>query len=124
MADASAGPILPSTKKFGHVAGTEDSHRNSHQSSATFTNNSQPLRVEDFWLRDVFISNYDGRPPFCSTCLNFKPDRAHHSSEINRCISKMDHFCPWVGGIVSETSIKFFIQFCFFAALFCTHNLV
>lgn len=24
---------------------------------------------------------------------------------------KLDHFCPWVGGIVAETSMKFFIQF-------------
>ena len=28
----------------------------------------------------------------------------------------MDHFCPWVGGIVSETNIKFFLQFLFYAA--------
>jgi palmitoyltransferase len=103
--------------------GTEYSPRSSNQSSRAFTNNTQP-RVEDFWLKEVFISNYDGRPRFCSTCLNFKPDRAHHCSEVDRCVRKMDHFCPWVGGIVSETSVKFFIQFCFYAALFCTHNLV
>jgi len=26
-------------------------------------------------------------------------------------VLKLDHFCPWVGGIVAETSMKFFIQF-------------
>jgi palmitoyltransferase len=31
----------------------------------------------------------------------------------------MDHFCPWVGGIVSETSFKYFIQFLAYAAFFC-----
>lgn len=36
----------------------------------------------------------------------------------------MDHFCPWVGGIVSETSFKFFIQFLFYTACFCTHTLI
>lgn len=36
----------------------------------------------------------------------------------------MDHFCPWVGGIVSETSFKFFIQFLFYTAAFCTHTLI
>ena len=36
----------------------------------------------------------------------------------------MDHFCPWVGGIVSETSFKFFIQFLFYTACFCTHVLI
>lgn len=81
-------------------------------------------RVEDFWHKDVFVCNFDGRPPFCSTCLNWKPDRTHHCSEVNRCVRKMDHFCPWVGGIVSETSFKFFIQFLFYTALFCTHTLI
>ena len=103
--------------------GSEDSPRTSDQSGAFLTDDGQP-RVEDFWLKDVFTCNYDGRPRFCSTCLNFKPDRAHHCSEIDRCVRKMDHFCPWVGGIVSETSFKYFIQFCFYTALFCTHSLV
>ena len=83
----------------------------------------QPPHVEDFWRKDVFICNFDGRPSYCSTCLNFKPDRAHHCSEVDRCVRKMDHFCPWVGGIVSETGFKFFIQFCFYAALLCLHVL-
>lgn len=72
-----------------------------------------------FWQRDIFVCNPDGRPAFCSTCFNYKPDRTHHCSEVDRCVLKMDHFCPWVGGIVSETSFKFFIQFCTYAALFC-----
>lgn len=80
--------------------------------------------VEEFWQRDVFVCNPDGRPAYCSSCKNFKPDRAHHCSELNRCVLKMDHFCPWVGGIVSETSFKFFIQFTFYAALLCTHVLI
>lgn len=32
----------------------------------------------------------------------------------------MDHFCPWVGGIVSETTMKPFLQFTFYASLFCS----
>ncbi|KAL9620075.1 MAG: hypothetical protein Q9160_005365 [Pyrenula sp. 1 TL-2023] len=36
----------------------------------------------------------------------------------------MDHFCPWVGGIISETSFKYFVQFTTYAAFFCTHVLV
>lgn len=82
------------------------------------------FKAEDFWHRDVFVCGFDGRPPFCSTCYNYKPDRAHHCRELGRCVLKMDHFCPWVGGIVSETSFKFFIQFTFWAALFCLNALV
>ncbi|KAK6367974.1 uncharacterized protein PV06_09299 [Exophiala oligosperma] len=80
--------------------------------------------AQNFWHKDVFVCGWDGRPPFCSTCYNYKPDRAHHCSELGRCVLKMDHFCPWVGGIVSETSFKFFIQFTFWAALFCLHTLI
>lgn len=83
-----------------------------------------PFKVEDFWLRDVFVCNADGRPSFCSTCYNWKPDRSHHCSEVNRCVLKFDHFCPWVGGVVSETSFKFFVQFTFYAALLTLHILV
>jgi palmitoyltransferase len=82
------------------------------------------FQVQNFWQKDVFICQYDGRPPFCSHCYNFKNDRVHHCSELDRCVYKMDHFCPWVGGIVSETSFKYFIQFTFYTALFCLHTLV
>ncbi|KAL9129221.1 MAG: hypothetical protein Q9175_007350 [Cornicularia normoerica] len=75
--------------------------------------------LQDFYSRDAFVCQTDGRPIWCSTCLNWKPDRAHHCREIERCVRKMDHFCPWVGGVVSETSFKFFIQ----GALFGVFNL-
>jgi palmitoyltransferase len=32
----------------------------------------------------------------------------------------MDHYCPWVGGVVSETNMKFFLQFTFYATLLCS----
>jgi len=35
-------------------------------------------------------------------------------------VRKMDHFCPWVGGVVGENSFKFFIQFVAYTALYCT----
>lgn len=60
--------------------------------------------LENFYTRDIFECTADGRPIWCSPCGAWKPDRAHHCSEIGRCVRKMDHFCPWVGGIVSETS--------------------
>lgn len=80
--------------------------------------------LQDFYNRDVFICKGDGRPIWCSTCLNWKPDRAHHCREIGRCVRKMDHYCPWVGGVVSETSFKFFIQFVAWTAVYCIFNLI
>ncbi|CAM1501724.1 Fc.00g037080.m01.CDS01 [Cosmosporella sp. VM-42] len=76
--------------------------------------------LEAFYSRDVFVCEMDGRPKWCSDCRAWKPDRAHHSSEMDRCVRKMDHLCPWVGGVVSETSFNFFIQFTFYCSLYCT----
>ena len=59
--------------------------------------------LEAFYSQDVFVCEVDGRPKWCSDCRQWKPDRAHHSSEMGRCVRKMDHMCPWVGGMVSET---------------------
>lgn len=51
--------------------------------------------LQEFYMRDVFSCESDGRPIWCSTCLNWKLDRAHHCREVGRCVRKMDHFCPW-----------------------------
>ncbi|GIJ85796.1 palmitoyltransferase pfa5 [Aspergillus pseudoviridinutans] len=64
--------------------------------------------LESFYTKDVF----------------FKTDRAHHCREVERCVRKMDHFCPWVGGVVSETSFKFFIQFIVYTMLYCIFVLI
>ncbi|CAO1596751.1 Palmitoyltransferase pfa5 [Xanthoria calcicola] len=80
--------------------------------------------LRDFYKRDVFTCESDGRPIWCSTCLNWKLDRAHHCREVGRCVRKMDHFCPWVGGIVSETSQKFFVLFVCWGSIYCAFILV
>lgn len=100
----------------------ESRHVSSHKRRRSVPDDA--FQVQNFWHRSAFVCQYDGRPPFCSHCFNFKNDRVHHCSELDRCIYKMDHFCPWVGGIVSETSFKYFIQFNFYTALFTLHILV
>ncbi|RDW62213.1 hypothetical protein BP6252_11646 [Coleophoma cylindrospora] len=86
--------------------------------------NSSFPGLERFYTKDIFRCEPDGKPRWCSTCSNWKPDRCSHCSDAQRCILKMDHFCPWVGGPVGETNFKFFIQFTGYTALFCTHILV
>ncbi|KAL2868501.1 DHHC family palmitoyltransferase [Aspergillus lucknowensis] len=80
--------------------------------------------LENFYKKDVFVCQPDGRPIYCSKCCHYKPDRTHHCREVDRCVRKMDHFCPWVGGVVSEQSFKFFIQFVFYTAVFCAFTLI
>ncbi|KAI5921774.1 palmitoyltransferase PFA5 [Camillea tinctor] len=75
--------------------------------------------LENFYTKNVFVCESDGRPKWCSECCNWKPDRAHHSSEIDRCVLRMDHYCPWVGGMIGENSFKFFVQFTTYTACYC-----
>jgi palmitoyltransferase len=51
--------------------------------------------LEQFYTKDVFLCESDGKPKWCSECCNWKPDRTHHCRDIGRCVRKMDHFCPW-----------------------------
>ncbi|KFX89211.1 hypothetical protein O988_08712 [Pseudogymnoascus sp. VKM F-3808] len=75
--------------------------------------------LELFYTKDIFVCSQDGRPKWCSECANWKPDRTHHCSDIGRCVYKMDHYCPWVGGVVGENSFKFFVQFVAYAFFYC-----
>ncbi|KAF3760122.1 putative Pfa3, Palmitoyltransferase [Cryphonectria parasitica EP155] len=77
------------------------------------------LGLKHFFTRNVFTCRSDGMPLWCHDCQNWKPERAHHSREIQRCVRKMDHYCPWAGGMIGETSFKFFIQFCSYASIYC-----
>jgi len=79
--------------------GADDLHGRLH---AERPSESRPLTGADpapdlrqFYTKDVFTCEGDGRPIWCSTCLNWKPDRTHHCREVGRCVKKMDHFCPW-----------------------------
>jgi len=47
----------------------------------------------------------------CRRCGCFKPARAHHDRISNRCVVKMDHYCPWVNNVVGFNNHKFFILF-------------
>lgn len=37
----------------------------------------------------------DGPPVQCGVCEAYKPPGSHHCGVSGRCISRMDHFCPW-----------------------------
>ncbi|KAI0017888.1 palmitoyltransferase PFA5 [Xylariomycetidae sp. FL0641] len=82
-------------------------------------NNPDSPGLEHFYTKDVFVCESDGRPKWCSECSNWKVDRVHHSSEIGRCVYRMDHYCPWAGGMIGENSFKFFVQFVTYTAAYC-----
>ena len=69
----------------------------------------------------VFIARADpsDQTRYCATCDVEKHDRVHHCSEVNRCVKKFDHYCPWVGGTLGHTRYKFFFLFITYVALYC-----
>jgi len=73
---------------------------------------------------DAYICDYNGEPLWCEKCKNYKPDRAHHSSQMGRCVRRMDHFCPYAGGIIGETTHKYFVQFLFYGSMYTGFALV
>ncbi|GAM85618.1 hypothetical protein ANO11243_036250 [Dothideomycetidae sp. 11243] len=83
-----------------------------------------PPGMEHFYRRPVFQCDPNGLPIWCGTCRNWKPDRVHHCSDNGRCVLKLDHFCPWVGGVVGEANFKFFVQFNMYAMLYTAYVLI
>ena len=45
----------------------------------------------------------DGPPIQCGVCEGYKPPASHHDSISGRCVSRMDHFCPWTNKYVIVT---------------------
>ena len=72
---------------------------------------SDPGRIPDSWIvgaEDTEVAQlmpymhaqetkHDGTRRVCrkSRPNVYKPDRAHFCRMLNRCVLKMDHFCPW-----------------------------
>ena len=54
-----------------------------------------PVGLEEVYKKDAYICDVHGLPIFCNSCWVWKPDRAHHCSEVNHCVRRMDHYCPW-----------------------------
>jgi hypothetical protein len=47
----------------------------------------------------------------CTICRAVKKLRSHHCTELGRCISRFDHFCPWVDNAIGLKNQRAFIFF-------------
>jgi len=62
---------------------------------------------------------HDGTVRICrkSKPPMYKPDRAHYCRVMQRCVLKMDHFCPWLNNCIGFYNHKFFVLFVAYMAL-------
>lgn len=81
-------PLTSSTLQ-GHAY---DSYGHRH---VPLADRPEPETLQEWYSRDVYVCEPDGKPRWCWHCNCYKPDRSHHCSEVQRCVYKMDHFCPW-----------------------------
>ena len=53
----------------------------------------------------------------CGHCDSYKPPMAHHDRVSGRCITRMDHFCPWMNNAIGARNQKNFILFLAYTAI-------
>lgn len=71
-----------------------------------------PCHLHDMHKSEKVIGLVEKKHEFCATCIVRKPLRSKHCAICNRCVSKMDHHCPWVNNCIGENNIKYFVGFC------------
>ena len=57
----------------------------------------------------------------CVRCHVVRVPNTHHCSKCQHCIMKMDHHCPWVNNCVGLFNQKYFILFCYYCLIGCSH---
>ena len=55
----------------------------------------------------------------CESCDMHVPVRTYHCGHCRRCIYALDHHCYFLGTCVGRCHLRFFIVFCFYAAVGC-----
>ncbi|KAJ6585391.1 DHHC palmitoyltransferase-domain-containing protein [Mycena capillaripes] len=66
--------------------------------------------------------DYSAPGRWCRKCWGPKPERTHHCSTCGRCVLKMDHHCPWMGGkCIGHRTYPAFLHFLFCITLLATY---
>jgi len=71
-----------------------------------------------------YAKNRSAPYTMCGRCDAYKPPKSHHDRVSNRCIVRMDHYCPWTNNAIGAGNQKMFILFIVYtdvAALYYYH---
>jgi len=81
---------------------------------------SQSTTISDAQIEQI---NKEHKSKFerCKRCFVVRPPQAHHCSKCQSCIMKMDHHCPWINNCVGIFNQKYFILFCYYCLIGCSH---
>lgn len=75
-------------------------------------------------LPESFLCDPQGFRQWCSHCQSVKPDRAHHSSMLGRCVPKMDHYCAWLAALIGQRNLKLFVNTVFYFCIVAIYTIV
>ncbi|KAG3113396.1 hypothetical protein PI124_g7931 [Phytophthora idaei] len=68
-------------------------------------------------IRYLVESKLPSATKLCLTCLHKRPLRGKHCAELNSCIAKFDHYCPFVVNAIGARNHAAFLGFLFSAVL-------
>ncbi|KAL7720919.1 Palmitoyltransferase [Entamoeba marina] len=51
---------------------------------------------------------------YCEICQQYKAERVHHCSVINKCVYRYDHYCTIVNSTLGLHNYKYFFLFIFY----------
>ncbi|KAG7399272.1 Palmitoyltransferase zdhhc13 [Phytophthora boehmeriae] len=68
-------------------------------------------------IRWLVESKLPSATKLCLTCLHKRPLRGKHCAELNACIAKFDHYCPFVVNAIGARNHAVFLGFLFSAVL-------
>jgi len=89
----------------GYVATTVGSHsmKSGSLSQALLT----PQHIEEY-NRAITCAK---KVRVCTTCKTVVPLRSKHCRELDRCVYRYDHYCPFVGNAIGLKNHRFFVLF-------------